>query len=71
MDSTTYDYLKPTDEQMARMQRVREAAKVFGEALQRELPDGPDKTHTIRNHRATAMWAIVAITRQPDGSPRV
>ena len=68
---STYDYLKPTDEQVACMQRVREAAKAFSEVLERELPDGPDKTWVIRNHRTTAMWANVTITRQRDGSPRV
>ncbi len=70
MHSTTFEYLKPTDDQMARMQRVRDAARVYAEVLDRELPDGPDKTHTIRQHRQVAMWANVAITRNPDGSPR-
>ncbi len=67
--NSTFDYLKPTDDQVATMQRVREAAKAFAEVLA-ELPDGPDKTFAIRNHRTTAMWANIAITRQPDGSPR-
>lgn len=70
MDASTFDYLKPTDEQVATMQRVREAAKVFAEVLARELPDGPDKTFVIRNHRTTAMWANVSITRHADGAPR-
>jgi hypothetical protein len=70
MHASTYEYLKPTEEQIAVMAAVREAAKAFGEALDKLLPDGPDKTHAIRNHRVTAMWANVAITRQPDGSPR-
>lgn len=70
MHLSTFDYLKPTDEQVATMQRVREAAKAFAEVLERELPEGPDKTFSIRNHRTTAMWANIAITRQPDGSPR-
>lgn len=70
MHDTTFDYLKPTDDQVARMQRVREAAKVFASVLAVELPDGPDKTFAIRNHRTTAMWANICITRQPDGSPR-
>jgi hypothetical protein len=51
-------------------QRVREAAKAFGLALEVELPDGPDKTWAIRNHRTTAMWANVAMTRQADDTPR-
>ena len=67
---STYEYLKPTDEQMARMHRVREAAKAFADALESELPDGPDKTFVIRSHRTTCMWANAAVTRQPDGSPR-
>lgn len=70
MHTTTYDYLKPTDDQMERMARVRAASKAYGEVLEAELPDGPDKTFTIRAHRSNAMWANVAITRQPDGSPR-
>lgn len=68
--NSTFDYLKPTDDQVATMQRVREAAKAFAEVLAAELPDGPDKTFAIRNHRTTAMRANIAITRQPDGSPR-
>ena len=68
--ASVYDYLKPTDEQLERMNRVREASKAFAQVLEAELPDGPDKTFTIRNHRTTAMWANVAITRHPDGTPR-
>lgn len=70
MHPTTYDYLKPTDAQMELMAKHREAAKVYGDALEALLPDGPDKTFVIRAHRSNAMWANVAITRQPDGSPR-
>jgi hypothetical protein len=67
---TPYDYLKPTDAQVEAMQKARDAAAVYGTALMEILPDGPDKTFVIRNHRTTAMWANIAITRQPDGSPR-
>lgn len=70
MHASTYEYLKPTDEQIARMAQVRLAAKAYGEALETYLPDGPDKTFVIRGHRSNAMWANVAITRQPDGTPR-
>ncbi|RUV07944.1 hypothetical protein EOA79_02320 [Mesorhizobium sp. M1A.F.Ca.IN.020.03.2.1] len=70
MHASTFEYLKPTDEQIERMARVRAAAKAFCDVLEAELPDGPDKTSTIRNHRSNAMWANVAITRQPDGTPR-
>lgn len=70
MHSSTYEYLKPTDDQMETMAKVRSAAKAYGDTLDALLPDGPDKTFVLRNHRSNAMWANVAITRQPDGSPR-
>ncbi len=70
MHASTYEYLKPTDEQLAKMAKLREAAKVYGDLLVVELPDGPDKTYVIRAHRSNAMWVNVALTRQPDGTPR-
>ena len=70
MHPSTFEYLNPTDDQKATMSRVRQAAKEFCDALERELPEGPDKTFVIRAHRSNAMWANVAITRQPDGTPR-
>ncbi len=70
MHPSTYEYLKPTDDQIETMAKVRSAAKAYGDALEALLPDGPDKTFVIRAHRSNAMWANVAITRQPDGSPR-
>lgn len=70
LHKSTFDYLIPTKEQVATMSRVREAAKVYAEALDAELPDGADKTFVLRAHRSNAMWANVAITRQADGTPR-
>ncbi len=70
MHASTYEYLKPTEEQLAAMAEVRAAAKAYNDVLDRVLPEGPDKTFTIRNHRSNAMWANVAITRLPDGTPR-
>jgi hypothetical protein len=70
MHPSTYEYLKPTDEQIERMSRVRAAAKAYNDVLDAELPDGPDKTFVIRTHRSNAMWANVTITRLPDGTPR-
>ena len=71
MHSSTYEYLKPTTDQINKMSRLREAAKVYGDVLEKELPDGPDKTFVIRAHRSNAMWVNVAVTRQADGTPRV
>jgi hypothetical protein len=70
MHASTYEFLKPTDAQIALMSQVRAAAKAYGDVLDQMLPDGPDKTYVIRKHRENAMWANVAITRQPDGTPR-
>lgn len=71
MHPSTYEYLKPTDVQIERMSALRQAAKAYGDALEMLLPDGPDKTFVIRAHRSNAMWANVAITRLPDGTPRI
>ena len=70
MHSSTYEYLKPSVEQVEQMAIVRKAAREYSEVLEKTLPDGPDKTFIIRAHRANAMWANVAITRLPDGTPR-
>lgn len=70
LHESTFEYLKPTDEQIARMARLRTAAKVYADALDEELPDGPDKTFVLRAHRSNAMWVNVAVTRLPDGTPR-
>jgi len=67
---STFEYLKPTDAQVDTMAQVRAAAKVYADALDALLPDGPDKTFILRAHRSNAMWANVAITRLPDGTPR-
>lgn len=71
MHPSTFEYLKPTDEQMKTMAVVRQASKDYCAVLERELPAGPDKTFIIRAHRANAMWANVAITREADGTPRL
>ena len=70
LHESTFEYLKPTDEQVARMAIVRAAAKTYAEILDHNLPDGPDKTFVLRAHRSNAMWVNVAITRLPDGTPR-
>lgn len=70
MHVSTFEYLKPTDDQLDTMNSLRLAAKVYHDALVQLLPDGPDKTFAIRNHRTTAMWANVAVTRHADGAPR-
>ena len=70
MHPDTFEYLKPTDEQLSTMEQVRQASATYCRELERLLPEGPDKTFVIRAHRSNAMWANVAITRLPDGTPR-
>jgi hypothetical protein len=67
---STFEYLKPTEAQMSDMHGCRKAAKDYASYLENALPDGPDKTYILRKFRELAMWVNVAITRQPDGSPR-
>jgi hypothetical protein len=70
MHPSTFDYVQPTDYQIRVMALVRQASKNYAQILERELPDGPDKTYALRKLREVAMWANVCVTRQPDGSPR-
>lgn len=70
MHSTTFEYLKPNDDQLAQMSVAREAAKAYADVLTDVIPDGPDKTYLMRQLREVGMWANIAITRNPDGSPR-
>ena len=70
MHASTYDFLNPTNDQKAKMAHVREAAAEYAQILNDVVPDGPDKTYLIRKLREVTMWANVAITRHPDGSPR-
>jgi hypothetical protein len=71
LNSAAFRYLKPTDRQLNTMDRVRTAAALYASVLDDMLPDGPDKTYTLRKLREVAMWANVAISRNADGSPRI
>lgn len=70
LHNSTFEYLKPTDLQLQVMAVVRNDFANFVNKLDANLPDGPDKTYVMRQLRDAAMWANIAITRQPDGSPR-
>ena len=66
----TFEYLKPTAEQVAVMSVLREVSKRYADSVDLALPPGPDKTYILRRIRETAMWINVAVTRQLDGTPR-
>jgi len=42
----------------------------YAETLEELLPAGPDKTYVMRKLREVAMWANIALTRNPDGTPK-
>ena len=67
---STFQYHQPTSDQTAQMQMVRDASATYAKVLDDMLPDGPDKTYVLRMFRTVAMWSNIAITRQPDGTPR-
>lgn len=70
LHESAFEYLVPTDDQLNTMGAVREAFKVFAATIDEWIPNGPDKTYLMRQLRDCAMWANIAITRNPDGSPR-
>ena len=70
MHESTFEYLKPTDQQLEILNDVRSEFKDFQKSLDELLPEGPDKTYIMRKLREIAMWANVSITRKEDGSPR-
>ena len=61
MHPSTFEYLKPTDEQIAKMAKVRAAFADLVGMLGGELPPGPDATYVIRKVRECAMWANVQV----------
>lgn len=67
---STFNYLQPTDKQKEDMAIVRAKFMELAFGIDGFIPDGPDKTYLVRKLRECAMWANIAITRQPDGSPR-
>ncbi|HXE51267.1 MAG TPA: hypothetical protein VN663_23010 [Ramlibacter sp.] len=67
---STFQYLKPTDAQLEIMAHVRAEFESLATEIDGIVPDGPDKTYLLRQLRDCAMWANIAITRNPDGSPR-
>lgn len=71
MHISTFEYRRATDEQIKTMEEARQCAFVYANAIEALIPDGPDKTYMLRKFREVAMWANIAITRNPDGSPRI
>lgn len=70
LHESTFEYLKPTDEQLEQMAALRIAARGYADFVDANLPDGADKTYILRKIREIAMWVNVAVTREANGTPR-
>ena len=70
LHGSTFEFLKPTDQQIADMGVLRAAGASYARMLDSVLPDGPDKDHCLRLVRDAAMWANVCMTRWANGEPR-
>lgn len=66
MHAKAFEYLPPNEN----AKRIREAAAVFAEAVDADIPDGADKAYAMRQFRTAVMWMTSAALRQPDGTPR-
>lgn len=70
LDARTFQSLPQTERTHGELFQAGIAAQEYALIVERLLPDGPDKTYALRKLREVAMWVNVAITRNPDGSPR-
>jgi hypothetical protein len=70
LHDTTFEYLKPTDEQVKKMGQLRAATAMYANTLDASLPAGPDKDYVLRELRSLAMWVNVCVTRDETGKPR-
>lgn len=70
LHETTFGYIRPSTTLSSKMEFCRVAAATYAKVLEQHVPEGPDKTYLLRKLREVSMWANVAISRQPDGTPR-
>lgn len=69
MHSSTFEYLKPSKEQLAEMAFMRKAYADLYEELNK-TPNGEYKVLAIRALEESAMWCNKGITRHSNGTPR-
>lgn len=58
---TLFTYRAPSDQQIANLQNVREAAKHLAYTIMDNCPSGPDRTTAIRMLRECTMTANASI----------
>jgi len=71
LHATAFNHFKPTEGQFEVMEALSAAAKRYADTIDLALDNGPDKTYILQRFREIAMWVNVALTRNPDGSPRI
>ncbi len=57
----TFDYHKPSDEQVSRISDIRLGAKLFVMCIGQNVKDGPDRTAAFRKVHEAMMTANKAI----------
>lgn len=62
MKQISFQYVKPTEEQVDLMQVFRDMYQALGERIQAELPDGRGKSLALTNLEQSAMWLNKGIT---------
>jgi hypothetical protein len=70
MHAETFNPVTVTPAQAEKHKRLSAAAWAYLDAIEADVPEGPDRTFILRNHRTTALWAAEAVMKLPDGTPR-
>lgn len=70
MHETTFEYLKPSDEQISTMGDLREAFAELVEKIEAKVPESRYRSLAVTALEEAAMWVNKAITRHGDGKPR-
>jgi hypothetical protein len=70
MDETTFEYLRPTEAQLATMQGLRESFAKLAREIGANVPESRYRSLTLTSLEEAAMWVNKAITRHGDGKPR-
>jgi hypothetical protein len=67
---TTFTYLKPSEDEIACMQEVREAYKTLSDTIEKFIHEGRYRLLAQTALEESAMWANKGLTRESDGAPR-
>lgn len=70
MHYSTMEYLKPTPAQLDTMDFFRRGFTSILESLEASVPEGRYRSLAITALEESCMWAMKAITRESDGTPR-